>query len=71
MSEESLGANALKLVKPFGFGLNKSARLDNQRQPEQYSPALELMLNPTFPYRLIPLNPKELIDASSESATTL
>lgn len=67
MSDDGYGINAFNIARAFGFGLNKSARLDNQRQNEQYSPRFELMLNPTFPYRLIPLNPKDLIDASSET----
>jgi hypothetical protein len=73
MSEEtdSFGVNALKIAKAVGFGLNKSARLDNQRQPEQYSLRFELLLNPTFPYRLIPLNLQDLIDTSSENSTIL
>lgn len=65
---ESYGGNSLDIQREGndGFGLNKAARLDNQRQREQYSPRFELQLNPTFPYRLIPLDPETFIKVSSE-----
>jgi hypothetical protein len=66
----SLGAAALENAKKDGFGLNKAARLDNQRQPEQYSPRFELILNPSFPYRVEELNPKDFFRISSERVTT-
>lgn len=49
-----------------GFGLDKSSRLDSQRQPEQYSPRLDFQLNPSFPYRLLPFNPFSVLVVSTE-----
>jgi hypothetical protein len=62
----SFGANALDIGKKDGLGLNKRARLDNQKQIEQYSPRFELIINPSFPYRIIPLIPQQLLNVSSE-----
>lgn len=63
----SFGANALDIGKKDGLGLDKRARLDNQKGIDQYSPRFELIINPSFPYRTIPLVPQILIKASSES----
>ena len=49
-----------------GYGLDKSSRLDSQRQPEQYSPRLDFQLNPSFPYRLLPFDPNSVISTSTE-----
>ena len=65
-SQQSFGVSAYEAMKKDGFGLNKAARLDNQRTPEQYSPRFELQLNPSFPYRLEPFNPKDILRISSE-----
>jgi hypothetical protein len=65
-STQSFGVAAYEAMKKDGFGLNKAARLDNQRYPEQYSPRFELQLNPSFPYRLEPFNPKEIVRISSD-----
>ena len=64
-SQQSFGVSAYEAMKKDGFGLNKAARLDNQRYPEQYSPRFELQLNPSFPYRLEPFNPEEIVRISS------
>jgi hypothetical protein len=65
----NFGSNSLDVAD--GLGLNKSARLDNQRQPEQYSPRYELQLNPTFPYRLIPFQIDVLIKATDRRTIPL
>lgn len=70
-SKESFGVAAYEAMKKDGFGLNKAARLDNQRTPEQYSPRFELQLNPSFPYRLLPFNPKDIIRISSDNIEPL
>jgi hypothetical protein len=66
----SKGVDSLDMQKRDRFGLNKRARLDNQRQPEQYSPRLDLLINPTFPYRTQPLDPAVFFKVSSESVAS-